>query len=108
MEIKSKSYTLRSPNGTYLWQIVITTDWFFSAISEYWNFSFAWRYIAQDDFREFLSKLEIDYFWWKMYQGMSYVIHNKKVEKACNRFSEMILPTLRECMIKDLKENPKW
>lgn len=106
--IRAKSFTLRKANLEFIGQIVITSDWMFSCVSEYWNFSFAWRSFGNWDFREFLSELNNSYFWQKMYQGMAYVVSNKKVEKACYRFTDEILPTLREALKVDIEENPEF
>lgn len=106
VKIRTKSFHLRKANLEWIAQVAITSDWFFSCVSEYWNFSFAWRSFGDWDFREFLSKLNESYFWIKMYQGMAYVTHTKKVENACYRFADEILPTLREALKNDIEENP--
>ena len=106
--IKTKTITIRDADLSWLAQVVITSDGMFSCVSEYWNFSFAWRSVWQDDFRVFLSELNISYFGWKMFQGMAYVVHTKKVEAACMRFSEMVLPSLKEAMKQDVINDPAW
>lgn len=108
MKIRTKSFHLRTAKLEWLAQITITSDWMFSAVSEYWNFSFAWRSFWNWDFREFLSELNESYFWWKMYQGMAYIVYTKKVEKACYKFADEILPILREALKNDIEENPKF
>ena len=61
-QILSKSYTLRSDNGAWLGQVVLTSDGLFAAVTEYGNFSFAWRNFGGDDFRKFMCNLSVDYF----------------------------------------------
>ena len=80
-EVTAKSYTLRTENDAWLGQIVLTSDGSFMSITDYGNFSFAWRHHGEDDFRQFLIGLDKDYFANKMCQGMAYVAYGKKIEK---------------------------
>lgn len=102
-QITSESYTIRYPNGAWLAQIVITSDGMFAAVSDWGNFSFAWGSIGKTSFKDFLKDLGTDYFASKMMSGMSYVSSGKKVEKACTRFAEKVLPVFQ----KVLKEEEK-
>lgn len=102
-QITSETYTLRYNNGAWLAQIVITSDGMFAAVSDWGNFSFAWRSIGKRSFKDFLKDLGTDYFASKMMSGMSYVSSGKKVERACTRFSEKVLPVFQ----KMLKEEQK-
>lgn len=107
MEVKAKSYELLKNNG-WLGQVVITTDGFFAAVTDYGSFSYTWRCFGEMDFRAFLSTLDEGYFSGKMVTGMAYVIHNNQVKTAAKRFTAEVLPVLQEVLKKDLKENPKF
>lgn len=107
-EIKTKSYDLRTPEGSWLGQIILSTDGMFASVTDWGNLSFAWRRTGHEDFRHFLLSLSVDYFGKKMYQGNTYIISTKKCEEACMRFSENILPALKEALKEDVKNNPNW
>jgi hypothetical protein len=106
--IQSKSYTLRDDNGSWLGQIVLTSDGMFASVTDWGNLSFAWRAFGDGDFRKFMCDLSIEYFGGKMYNGMSYILYGKKCEQACKRFAEKILPALQMELKKDLEENIEW
>ena len=108
MEIKTKSYTLRTDSGQWLAQIVLTSDGMFASVTDYGNLSFAWRHTSEKDFRMFLVEINIDYFAVKMYSGASYVCNSRKTEKACNRFAEKIFPALQQALIEDIEKNKEW
>jgi len=103
--ITAKSYTLTKENGAWLGQIIITNDGAYTSITDYGNFSFAWRSYGGEgkDFREFLVGLGVDYFASKMYGGMTYVVHGKKIEKAAELYAEMILPALQKILKEELE-----
>ena len=101
-EIKAKSYTLTTANGDWLGQVVLTTDGMFSGVTDYGNMSYAWRHFGTD-FREFILKLEVDYFGSKLSTGMAYIAYSRKVTKACERFAEEILPALQEALRQEIK-----
>lgn len=108
-KIKSKSYTVRGKHGEWLAQIVLTTDGMFASVTDYGNLSFAWRSFGKDsDFREFFTTLNVDYFAQKLFAGMSYILHDRKTEKACQRFSEMILPPFQELLKTELEQGIDW
>ncbi len=107
-EVKSKSYTLTNESGHWLGQIVITNDGLFASVTDYGNLSYAWRSYGDDDFRKFLSSIDIGYFGTKLFTGMSYIVHSKTVEKACKRFAEMIFPALQKALKEDIELNPDW
>lgn len=106
VNVRTKNFHLRNTDNQWIAQVVITSDWMFSCISEYWNFSFAWRSTWVDDFRKFLLKIDESYFWWKMYQGISYIANTKKVENNCYRFADKVLPILKETLKGDIEKNP--
>ncbi|MFH1226819.1 MAG: hypothetical protein V1701_02810 [Planctomycetota bacterium] len=104
MDIKSYSYTLRTDRGHWLAQIVLTDDGFFGAVTDYGNFSYAWRAFG-DNFKVFLSELNMSYFAIKMASGLSYSLGgSKKVDKACAIFAEEILPPLQAILKEEIKK----
>lgn len=103
-EVTAKSYTLRTQNGAWLGQIILTSDGSFMSITDYGNFSYAWRHHGEDDFRQFLIKTNKDYFAGKMYQGISYVAYGKKFQAAADRFAEKILAPLQQILKKELEQ----
>jgi len=107
-EIKSKSYTLRSEDGSWLGQIVLTSDGMFASVTDYGNLSFGWRSTGEEDFRKFLIRLNVEYFGGKMYQGNTYILYSKKCEQACKRFAEKILPPLQKLLQQDVIDNPTF
>lgn len=102
-QVTAKSYSLYKENGQWLGQIVLTSDGMFSGVTDYGNFSYAWRFFGDGDFRKFLIGLNPDYFGGKMYQGITYFTYGKKFEKSCDMFAEMILPALQDALRKELK-----
>ena len=107
-EIKSKSYTLRTESGSWLGQIVLTSDGMFASVTDYGNLSFGWRSTGRDDFRQFICELNVEYFGGKMYQGNTYILYSKKCQEACMRFAEKILPPLQKLLRQDIIDNPKF
>jgi hypothetical protein len=97
-KITAKIYTLRKENGQWLAQVVLTSDGMFSSVSDYGNFSYAWRSYKAETFREFLVNINEGYFGDKLYTGMSYTAHSKKVEQACDRYAKKILPALQKAL----------
>lgn len=104
--VTAKSYTLYDDNGSWLGQIVLTSDGMFASVTDYGNLSFAWRAYGEKDFREFLIGLNVPYFGKKMYQGNTYILYSKKCEHSCLRFAEKILPALQKTLKEEL-ENEK-
>lgn len=102
-QVTAKSYTLRTDNGCWLGQIVLTSDGAFMAITDYGNFNFAWRAYGKGDFREFICRLDTSYFAGKMANGMGYVAYSKKIDKAAEMFAEKILPPLQELLKKEIE-----
>ncbi len=100
-EVTAQSYTLKTPEGGWLGQIVITNDGMFAAVTDYGNASYAWRAFG-DDFKAFLLRLDRYYFATKMVNGLSYTVQTtKRTEKAYERFAEIILPALQEAIKSD-------
>lgn len=106
-----KSYTLRTDQGLWLGQIVITSDGMFSSVTDWGNLSNAWRSTGDEDFREFLIRINKEYFAGKLYSGNTYMIEGKKQEAFCKRFADKILPALQKVLIKEIQEeqiDPGW
>lgn len=102
-EVTAKSYTLRTKDGYWLGQVVLTSDGAFMAITDYGNFNFAWRSHGEEDFRDFMIRINQEYFAGKMYQGMQYVAHGSKVQKQCEMFAKNVLPTLQTALKAELE-----
>lgn len=105
--VTAKSYTIETEAGSWLGQVILTNDGFYSSVTDYGNFSYVWRHRGEKDIRKFIIGLEVDYFAAKMYQGISYVAHGKSIDKACARYAEMILPALKRVLQKELDEEAK-
>ena len=101
--ITARNYSLWSDNGSWLGQIVLTSDGMFASVTDYGNLSFAWRHYGEKDFREFLISLNTHYFGGKMYQGNTYILSGKKCQDSCMRFAEQILPALQEALKAELE-----
>ena len=106
--VKSRSYTLYTENGGWLGQVVLTEDGMFASVTDYGNLSYTWRSTGDEDFRRFICKLNTDYFASKMSSSLAYIAYSRKIEKACERYAENILPILKQVLQKDLEENPNW
>lgn len=105
--VKARSYTLRTETGQWLGQVVLTSDGFFSAVTDYGNLGFAWRH-AGVDFREFILKLDIHYFAGKMQDGLAYIAYSGKTQKACERFAAKILPPLKAALKEEIENGIDW
>lgn len=102
----AKSYTVRDDNGSWLAQVVLTSDGMFASVTDYGNLSYSWRATGDADFRKFISGLDVGYFGTKMYTGMSYILYGKKCQQACDRYAQMILPPLQKLLKEDIETNP--
>jgi hypothetical protein len=103
MEAKAYSYTLKTKEGHWLGQVVITDDGFFGAVTDWGNASYAWRSFG-DNFKVFLTQLNADYFSEKISMELRLIMgHNKKIDAASKRFTDHILPALQEELKKELK-----
>ena len=106
-EVKSKSYTLYAENGHWLGQIVLTSDGMFASVTDYGNLSNSWRSFT-GDFREFIATMNVSYFATKLSTGLAYIAHSKKIDLACNRYAEKILPPLQALLKKELADGVGW
>jgi hypothetical protein len=107
-EIKSKSYTVRDEKGEWLAQVVLTSDGLFASVTDYGNLSYAWRSFGNEDFRKFMTEINVEYFGTKLYTGMAYILHTRKCEQACVRFAEKILPPLQKLLKEELSNGVGW
>ncbi len=103
-QVTAKSYTLKTENGQWLGQVVLTSDGMFASVTDYGNLSFSWRRYGDEDFRQFICSLNTGYFSTKMYTGMAYILYGKKCEKACDLFAQMILPPLQKLLKEELEK----
>jgi hypothetical protein len=92
--ITAESITLKDDRGNWLGQIIITNDGMFASVTDYGNFSYAWRAYG-DNFKDFLISINTDYFATKMVTGFAYICLNKTIEKGAKLFAEKILPALQ-------------
>ena len=93
-KIIAESYTLNDERGNWLGQVVLTNDGMFASVTDYGNFSYAWRAYG-DDFKKFILGVSVDYFASKMSGGFAYVAYSKKIDAGAKRFAEKILPALQ-------------
>jgi hypothetical protein len=78
----------------------------FASVTDYGNFSFAWRHYTDNDdeipsidvFKNFILNMGVDYFATKMMNGMSYVVSNKKVDSAIDKYANKILPAFQKVL----------
>lgn len=101
--VTAESYTLKTENGNWLGQVVLTSDGAFMAITDWGNFNFAWRNCG-GNFKEFILGLNTSYFAGKMREGMAYIAFSRKIDKSVERFAEKILPALQDVLRKELNK----
>lgn len=106
-KITAKIYTLRTEDGSWLGQVVLTTNGSFMSITDYGNFAYNWNNTGYDDFREFILRISVDYFGQKMFNGMCYVSSTNKIYKSALFFAEKILPALQEVLRKEIESEKK-
>jgi hypothetical protein len=98
-KVTADIYTLTyKEHGGWLAQIVLTSDGMFAAVSDWGNFSYAWRAYGDRTFKEFILSLNVDYFESKISSGMSFVATGKRVDSACKNFARRVLPILQETL----------
>lgn len=104
-KVTAESYTLTyKEHGGWLAQVVLTSDGMFAAVSDWGNFSYAWRSYGDRSFKEFIMSLNVDYFESKMSSGMNFVATGKRVDSACRNFSRKVLPVLQEALREEAKD----
>lgn len=104
-EVTAKSYTLRTDGGHWLAQIVLTSDGMFAGVTDYGNLSYAWRAYG-DDFKKFMCEISPSYFATKLATGMAYIAYSKKIDKACERFANEVLPALQKILKEEMGMAP--
>lgn len=95
---KANIYNLQTESGTWLGQVVLTTEGSFMSITDWGNFCYHWGSQGEEDFREFLIKITKDYFAGKMYQGIAYMADGRKVRQCAERFADNIFPALQQAL----------
>jgi len=99
-------YALKTESGNWLGSIMISENGFFSAVTDWGNFSYQWTLIGDITFKEFICQLDTHYFASKMVNSVAYTCgKSKKIKDACLRFSEHILPSLQEMIKKEEAES---
>jgi len=101
-EIRTDSYTLRTEEGQWLGQVVLTSDGLLGSVTDYGNFSYAWRSTGKS-FKEFILSIQTEYFANKIIQGMYNMPRTKQIEQAVKRYSEEILPALKKVLLEEKK-----
>ena len=102
-EVTAKVYTLYTENGSWLGQVVLTIDGSFMSITDWGNYNYHWSSTGCDDFRQFILKLNTDYFGTKMFQGVCDISYTNKTREKAILFSEKILPALQEVLKKEIE-----
>jgi len=80
----------------------------FASVTDWGNLSFVWPHHGHEDFREFMVKINTQYFSDKLYQGMTYILSTPKCQASCKRFSENILPALQKVLKEELQNQIPW
>ena len=101
-ETYAESITLKTPEGGWLGQIVLTSNGMFASVTDWGNYSYAWRGYT-GTFKEFLLQVNEGYFADKMVQGFAYQRTPTKDDKrSAKQFAEKILPALQEHLRKEI------
>ena len=102
-KVTAESYTLYTENGGWLGQVVITNDGLFAGVTDWGNYSYAWRAYG-GNFKEFLIRLEVPYFAAKMYTGSNtHCSRLRDLKRATDNFAERILPALQAVLKAELE-----
>lgn len=95
-------YRLKTLTGEWLGDVVLTSQGMFAAVTDYGNFAYAWR-LGTEGIQAFILRISPDYFATKMAAGVAYQFgSSKKIDAACFRFAEKILPALQV----SIQQNP--
>ena len=92
-------YQLRTLTNSWLGDVILTSDGCFFARTDWGNFNYHWD--SAGDIREFILRIDGCYFSGKML--ISTDERSKKLEMKCYKFSEKILPALKEAIKKELE-----
>ena len=88
-------YNLKTEDGTWLGEVILTSTGVFASVTDWGNFSYAWR-LGSETIQEFMLRIAPDYLATKMATGVAYSLGtSKKIDAACGRFAEKILPALQ-------------
>jgi hypothetical protein len=104
MEIKSEVIILKTPEGQWLAQVILTSNHGLYVDSDWGSFSYRWSE-TDEDFKKFILRLNYGYLATKIETGMRYMFGNftKKQEASILRAAEKVLPALQE-YLKNNKE----
>jgi hypothetical protein len=92
--VTCKSYTLRK-DGTWLGQILVSSDGMVAGVTDYGNFSYTWRSFGES-IEEFILSINTSYFGGKIAFGNAFIQRpSRTAEKAYQRLAEIILPALQ-------------
>jgi hypothetical protein len=99
MEVLAQSFTINTPEGHWLGQVVITADGMISGVTDLGNFSLAFRSFDADKslagFKQFIKSLGEDYFAGKINSSLSYMATSKQLADNCKKVAHKILPALK-------------
>ena len=98
-----KVYDLRTKEDNWLGQIVLVSNGAFMSITDWGNYNYSWGSTGGEDFREFLLRINTDYFGTKMFSGVSDISCTKKTMERAMIFAEKILPALQEVLRKEIE-----
>lgn len=93
--VTAKIYNLRTEQGDWLGQVVLTSDGMFASVTDWGNFSYIWRSFS-GTFEDFILSLNDSYFSQKMMMSISEISFSKETEKRCEMFAKRILPALQK------------
>jgi len=97
-------YTDRDGNKYWLGQITYTNDGMLSGVTDFGNFSHAWRAFG-DDFEDFLLDISPDYLAGKLESDLLYFgMTTRKAQAVSDRLARIILPPLKEAILQSRKE----
>ena len=94
--MKLKVYELKTDRGGWLGTIVLSDDGKYFSLTDWGNINFHWDVKGEQEFEDFILKLNTDYFGEKMYIGVNYIARDDGAENRCRRYADKILPALQE------------
>lgn len=103
-EARVWQYRLRTERGSWLADILIREDGFFSTVSDWGNYAYWWRGFGEGDFRRFLITLNGEYVAEKLESGHSYY----NPEKTLRRVKERLLRERREGGLAKEEARREW
>lgn len=102
-EVTAKIYDLTTKEGSWLGRVILTSDGSFMSITDWGNYNYSWSSTGCKDFREFILKLNTDYFGTKMFNGICDISSTNKSKERAMIFAEKILPALQEVLRKEIE-----